>query len=489
MPRVPFELPSRVSDRLRTRYSANKARRIIDRSYYTFSPGATSVRVSTGPLGQFLIESLKKYSSDREAFGQFAGSFDAYIKPVLDEVCSHKGAKTRLESLVHESKRLVDLSVARAHPRIPTRIPTRTSGAPRLYDGLQKRDYLAKIGGDRTVQAALNDLREHELLPKEMLLSLEESQVTRYRRLRATLRDVICREPEEAVSASPSPGDEIYVVLSGSVYDSTGLFETNTEVSEVVPGIVSGESVAIRPADIQNFLDYSLAGGNVEGAPPVNVAISVTLVEHEHSDLEKSKASIKAVVSAVNLLKSAVSGDVVGVVVSLKDLLIALVVLLDGDDELGTVFYEAKDVLSPSTVHETISGTIKDSNNGNDYEYDVNAVFFTEYTTGDAPTFSISGDQNLRSLSEQTKGYYDIDSNSTMSEIVWSVDPSPGTTILDQGKQRTAIKFSIWNDYTVRATARLNANGSIASAELPVTFFFAGEVPGPGGRRPPAHTR
>lgn len=486
---MPYRPSQRTIARISRKYSVHRVTRLLKRSFIRFRPWlptprhgrrGRAIEVQTGVLGEMLLESLRKYTEQRDQFGRVKGSLDAFLKPVFDTMLSDATRRDRAASLLREAKSIDpvsrQLSATYRGPR------TRRADA-NLLELKARRKHLALIGKEQRLEDALKDLVNRGLLQKEILLEDESPETVVYRHLKANLREVRCEDPEEIVFGSTDPGDEIYVITSASVFDARGVYESNPDVSDVDTGVQAGDTVDLLPARIATMLDDRMLNGPDDPRlSPLYVGLSVSVIEHEYSDIERVRATVTVIWSSAKLMAAAVTGNLGAVVNALSDLLRAIAVLLDGDDELGTVAYVADDVLTGPNLDEVISRPIRDSHLGNDYEYIVNLELTSQDVApepGETVELRLSGDQNLRSTSERVTGRYRIRPNAQVKDIHWSADPPQVTEVLEQDQLDTRIKFKIWGDYTVSVRATVSATGQVLQDTIPVFFEFdsgSGEV-------------
>jgi hypothetical protein len=361
----------------------------------------------------------------------------------------------------------------------------RGARVPRLprFDGMARPLFLARLAEAQPIGSAFREMVRSGALPREFLASDQAAPAPVVNReLQATLREVVCDDPEEW-PYWPSYGDEIYVVTTGAVFDATGKLAFRTAVSDVAEGITSGDTVPILPTTVTELLkDEVLNGPDAPDQVPLYAAVSVTLFEHEYADMEKVEAAVSGAVSVAKLIAAAASGNVVGIVVALKDILVALAILLDNEDALGNISFVFEDVLTGPNQNRSFIEKIAGSNNLNHYSYEVAIDFKTRDVPGGTPELSISGPDTVNTRREFGTGRYRLQCpNATLRNIQWSATPA-SERISAPHERATRIEFLAsprGRVYTVSVSAVIDQTGQTLSDSMRVVCTL--DTSGVGG--------
>lgn len=493
MPTIRYRLPPtdlRIPDRLLERLNVERANRrlatILSGEIQFFGPDGVERTESRQPLGEMALGALARYLADPGGFGATAGSIDAHLKPFFSERLSSSRRRAVAADIAARYRdwltrqRDVDASGATMRLRTP------------VFDGVARAEFIARKSQDRLADIAFQELAAAGALPPGLVTAAtREPPEIIYRRITSTLLDIRCNDAEELEGfPSTNPGDEIFVITTAAVYDASGALKITEAVSDLAEGIQSGDSVPLAPPGFARMLEHSVLNGPDSSARlPLSVAVSVALVEQEYSSADQIRAAVQGAVSVAKLIASAASGNVIGAVLALKDVLIALATLLDGDDALGSTTYVCPDVLMGPNRNSLLAGVIKGSNNANAYEYVVSFDFITEDIPGQAPTLSIRGPHNISTQREVVRASFElVCPNATLREIVWSVTPA-GATVHGQGQRRTSVSFLAGRseaggrNYVVSVQAVADQYGRLAPATHAVTCSLDVTTPDPGPNR------
>jgi hypothetical protein len=438
-------------------------------------------RIRAPALATLVLASYRKFLARQPGFGGRRGSLDAVMQPFFARLRSDERAAQVNSALVG----LHDRRVARLR-----------SGRGRESPDL----YYERLSGEVDFGECVNALVRDRLLPAELMADGESSTTaTPFRRIHATLTEIRCEEPEETL-AMPSPGDEVYFLSGGTLFDAEGTWSETTHCSEVTSPVLDVPPlnvVRLKPAGVERMLDARLRRPDAHDAKalPVTAHWSVTLVEHEYGDTKRIYEAFNAAYTAGKLLAALAAGSAtgVGVVIAIVGILTSLAIALDGDDELGTAAFLFEDVTAGPTVDLALSADVAGRNLGNEYRYVVQTRLFTEDEVGPAPEVRIRGDVSLLSTGQSAVGSYTAAFAGRMHAIRWSAravqvpDLLGAPTILVQAEPSTRIQFRGPGVYEVSVSAVDEVDGrplADACTVLLRSTQTSGSQPGGGGSHP-----
>jgi hypothetical protein len=441
----------------------------------------TARRVRTPALVTLVLASYQKFLSQPPGFGTRKGSLDAVLQPFFGRLRSDKKAAQ------------VGKALTRLHERRVARLrPARGHESPALY--------YERMSGEVDFGECVTALVRERLLPAELMGEAAPAvTATAFRRVHATITEIRCEEPEELLTM-PSPGDEVYFLSGGTLFDAEGSWSETTHCSEVtspVADVPPFNVVRLHPPGVERMLDARLRRPGVNDllVLPVTAHWSVTLVEHEYGDTKRVYEAFSAAYTAGKLLAALVAGSAtgVGVALAIVGILISLAVALDGDDELGTATFLFEDVTAGPTVDLALSADISGEHLGNEYRYVVQTSLRTEDEVGPAPEVRIRGDLNLWATGQTTIGTYAAEFAGRMHSIRWDVravqvpDLLGAPTVLLQGGLTTRIQFRGPGIYELSVSAVDDVDGRPLADTCNVQFRStqtSGSQPGSGGSHP-----
>jgi hypothetical protein len=438
-------------------------------------------RVRAPALATLVLASYRKFLARPPGFGGRKGSLDAVLLPFFARLRSDERAAQVNSALVG----LHDRRVARLRS-------ARGTESPDLY--------YERLSGEVDFGECVNVLARDRLLPAELMADgASATAVTPFRRIHATLTEIRCEEPEETL-ALPSPGDEVYFLSGGTLFDAEGTWSETTHCSDVTSPVIDMPPlnvVRLQPAGVERMLNARLRRPDARDAQalPVTAQWSVTLVEHEYGDTKRIYEAFNAAYTAGKLLAALAAGSAtgVGVVFAIVGILTSLAIALDGDDELGTAAFLFQDVTAGPTVDLALAADVAGSNLGNEYRYVVQTRLFTEDELGPAPEVSIRGDVSLWASGQSSVGSYTAAFAGRMRAIRWSAravqvpDLLGAPTILVQGEPSTRIQFRGPGVYEVSVSAVDEVDSRPLADACTVLFRSAqtsGSQPGGGGSHP-----
>ena len=339
-----------------------------------------------------------------------------------------------------------------------------------MVDGRPLGDFLAYLTRNYSPRECLRRLRDSSLLPAEPALEPLPEMVL-FRRIHADLNGVICREPEETTGGHiPNSGDETFVISTGLLADSLGLWYASTSISEVTEGVARGTALKLTGAEtILNHMSRN--PDDTRQLPPLAAICAITLVERdEHTPTEEVEADLKAMVA---LAAAAFAPGLFTAASAVASVAYQIYTHLDGNDVLGTTAFRFDDILDGANRNQTASASISGSHYRNDYEYDVYLHFWTEDALGPRPTLRILGDLGIWVDGLIGNGSYTIEYPGPVSNIEWSVTAGLGDIIgapriLIQGRRQTTVRFRGWGTYELAVKARDEADGRQISAQRTV---------------------
>lgn len=438
-------------------------------------------RIRTPALVTLVLASYRKFLARQPGFGARKGSLDAVLKPYFARLRSDDRAAQVNTTLVG----LHDRRIARLRSG-------RGSESPQLY--------YERLSGEVDFGECLNVLAHDRLLPGELMANgASSTTVTPFRRIHATVTEIRCEEPEETL-AMPSPGDEIYFLSGGTLFDAEGTWSETTHCSDVTSPVLDVPPfnvVRLQPTGVERMLDARLRRPDAHDvlALPVTAQWSVTLVEHEYGDTKRIYEAFNAAYTAGKLLAALAAGSAtgVGVVIAIVGILTSLAIALDGDDELGTAAFLFENVTAGPTVDVTLAADVAGKNLGNAYRYVVQTRLFTEEEVGPALEVSIRGDVSLWATGQSAVGSYTAAFAGRMRGVRWSAravqvpDLLGPPTVLVQAEPSTRIQFRGPGVYEVSVSATDEADGRPLADACTVLFRSAqssGSQPGDGGSHP-----
>jgi hypothetical protein len=356
-------------------------------------------------------------------------------------------------------------------------------------------EYLSMLAADTEFGRCVEKLISAGLLSDRLLIPTDDHTEVVYRRMMAKVLQIKCENPEES-DISYYPGDEIYCLNSGALFDASGYWNRQSRRSDVDNGVKAGFPVELKPRGAEVLLSAQVQNGDDHPWFPLSAMCSVTLVEHEFGDVDQVFEAFGIAYSAAEVLKAACLGTAAGAVgaaAAVGNLLLTLAIALDGEDELGTVVYRIDDILTGANRHELRHEDIAGSHLGNDYRYGVSVTFDTWDETGERPTFTVKGPHNLHTTNEWATAHFEIECEAQLRCIRWSAPHSTAQAaegeVLYQGQRETSIRFEIpYGLYDVSVSAINDADGYCFCASHGVLFQYSSTGDSPTGNSAPKQT-
>ena len=444
-------------------YFEEAAKRLAKASFVRVSQKFRTSKADTRWLGLLVLESARKYNLDHAAFGNKPKSVNLVMKKFLTQVCRNQTRRSNLTRLVE------------AYERGPRR-----AIAGRRIGELYAPEYLSRKG-DVQFQNCVKDMIAKRTLAAAVAQLGEPSIDDRQcRHITARLTKVHCHEDSEWSS------DEPYILTGASLSDPTGTWMRETGCSEYGGNVDPGDDVVFRPATINNLFDWRIENPSDNlSLWPVTALCTITLMEHDQGDKERTYQAFKAAYSATKLLiaiAQGTAGGPVGIALALISILFSLALALDGDDELGTLGIRFDDVLGGTSEKSIELKHVIDGHHiGKRYKYAFTVHYSHEdYSCPVEVPFGIRGPKNrtIPYMGGVIEGGYAIECPSPLHQIEWKVTPSQATRITQQGKRYTRIQWHHGGTYTVSVTAKEQSGIQTHAAEMSVTVRIdTGPVP------------
>jgi hypothetical protein len=436
-------------------------KQILNSKFTRIKANYSTQDVSTKWLGYLVMESLCAYRDNPSAFGQESRSFDAVIKKFVDDNVGSKPRATRVKNL----NRILDSYRRPRGPRqrLALKRVGRSSGVQ--YLGRKGRAIFSHTAADLFVKR-INGKR---ILPAGVALP-DGPAITEFnhRNIQGDLKSVYCANRSETST------DEIYLLTGAVLFDKTGTWKTTTDYMPDSDEDVSAGNEVEFPEDLNPLFFWNIVkppDGTL--VSPKSTACTVTIMEEDQSNRQRIVSAYQAAYTAGKLLSQLAAGSAggpFGIAIAVVNILILLLLALDGDDELGTAAFRFDNLLTSDVPADfDRSFAVSGSQKGNSYRYIVKVRYRAQdFFAPKDYSCRIDGPSSLtlQDPGKGVKGRYKVHPSSignvqpSIESIKWSVTPHAGTSVAPQGTRSTYIKFRHTGTFVIKVTAKVEGTST-----------------------------